>query len=143
MWCGSPSQTPNDSNPIINTPNNSDDDGNNDDQNENEENENEENINDEKDKNENDDDLSNNAPIDSITSYTMNDVATNNTESSCRTAIRGKVYNLTARVDAHPGGDKNILRLCWIDGTEAFEKQHGGKSKPEDTLAWFQIGLLN
>jgi cytochrome b involved in lipid metabolism len=75
--------------------------------------------------------------------YSAADVERHSLESDCWTSIRGAVYDLTARVDAHPGGDKNILRLCWIDGTEAFERQHGGKTKPEETLAWFQIGLLN
>lgn len=74
--------------------------------------------------------------------YSAADVERHSLESDCWTSIRGAVYDLTARVDAHPGGDKNILRLCWIDGTEAFERQHGGKTKPEETLAWFQIGLL-
>ena len=74
--------------------------------------------------------------------YSAADVERHSLESDCWTSIRGAVYDLTARVDAHPGWDKNILRLCWIDGTEAFEKQHGGKEKPEDTLVWFQIGLL-
>ena len=50
-----------------------------------------------------------------ITSYTMTDVAKNNTESSCWSAVSGKVYNLTAWISKHPGGAKNIIKICGID----------------------------
>ncbi len=101
---------------------------------------------DDQDEDDNDDNKNdaavNTPPADTTTIYAMSDIAANNTESSCRTTIRGNVYNLSARIDAHPWGDRNILRLCGIDGTAAFEGKHGGKEGPETTLAGFQIGIV-
>lgn len=78
----------------------------------------------------------------STKSYTMADVATHNNEASCWTTINGNVYDLTSFVSQHPGGDRNILKICGIDGTMAFENKHGGQNRPEQTLAGFMIGTL-
>lgn len=74
--------------------------------------------------------------------YTLAEVAVHADASSCWTAVGGKVYDLTSFIAKHPGGAENILRICGIDGTAAFEKQHGGDSKPENTLDGFYIGEL-
>ena len=74
--------------------------------------------------------------------YTMAEVATHNSAASCYTVIRGMVYDLTAWIAKHPGGENNILKLCGIDGTTSFERKHGGKDNPENTLAGFEIGVL-
>ena len=81
-------------------------------------------------------------PTPTVKSYTMAEVAAANTESNCLTVINGTVYNLTAFVNKHPGGDRNILRICGKDGTSAFNGQHGGESKPENILATFSVGVL-
>lgn len=73
---------------------------------------------------------------------TLADVANHKTESDCRTAINGKVYDVTAFFGKHPGGDRNILRTCGIDATQAFERQHGDSKKANDVLAGFEIGTL-
>ncbi len=73
---------------------------------------------------------------------TLADVAKHATESDCRTAINGKVYDVTAFFGKHPGGDKNILRTCGIDATQAFEKKHGGNTKANNVLEGFEIGTL-
>lgn len=78
-----------------------------------------------------------------LPTYTLADVAAHNEEASCWTAINGQVYDLTAFIKKHPGGDRNILRICGIDGSQAFNAQHGGKTRPEETLAWFEIGTLS
>jgi hypothetical protein len=54
----------------------------------------------------------------------------------------GVVYDLTAWINRHPGGDKNILSLCGLDGTAAYNSVHAGQSKPANVLAGFEIGLL-
>lgn len=77
-----------------------------------------------------------------VKSYTMTEVSAANTESNCLTVINGTVYNLTAFINKHPGGDRNILRICGKDGTSAFSGQHGGESKPENMLATFDVGVL-
>ncbi|MCB9809618.1 cytochrome b5 domain-containing protein [Candidatus Peribacteria bacterium] len=75
-------------------------------------------------------------------SFTLAQVAEHATEEDCYTTINGLVYDLTAYVHQHPGGDRNILRICGIDGTAAFEGKHGGERRPEQTLAGFEIGTL-
>jgi cytochrome b involved in lipid metabolism len=42
---------------------------------------------------------------------------------------------VTAFFTKHPGGDKNLFRVCGIDATEIFKKQHGDASKPNNILA--------
>ncbi|MBP9751464.1 MAG: cytochrome b5 domain-containing protein [Candidatus Moranbacteria bacterium] len=74
--------------------------------------------------------------------YTMGEVATHKDATGCLTVIRGTVYDVTAFIDKHPGGDKNILRLCGLDGTASFEKKHGGQEKPENALKGFDVGTL-
>lgn len=81
-------------------------------------------------------------PTTSTKTYTMAEVQASNTPEKCWTTIRGNVYDVTAWIDKHPGGDKNILKLCGIDGTQAFEKKHGGQEKPENTLTGFKIGTV-
>ena len=76
------------------------------------------------------------------TAYTMAQVATHNTKDSCWAAVSGGVYDLTAWIDQHPGGDNAIKGLCGTDGTAAFTAQHRGAGKPTDTLAKFKIGTL-
>ena len=74
--------------------------------------------------------------------YSMDEVTKHNSKNSCWSVIRGKVYNLTDWVDKHPGGSDKILNICGKDGTEIFEKVHGGKEKPENILKRFEIGIL-
>ena len=74
--------------------------------------------------------------------FTIAQVATHNSEADCYSAINGNVYDLTAFITKHPGGDRNILRICGIDGSAAFNGQHGGESRPERLLAGFDIGTL-
>lgn len=39
-------------------------------------------------------------------------------------ALRGKVYNITAYIPFHPGGEKELLRCAGKDGTNLFDKTH-------------------
>ena len=74
--------------------------------------------------------------------YTKEEVAQHATESSCWSIVNGDVYDLTSYISKHPGGSRNILRICGKDGTSAFEGQHGGESRPERTLEGYKIGPL-
>jgi cytochrome b involved in lipid metabolism len=76
------------------------------------------------------------------TSFTLAQVATHNSASSCWSAINGKVYNLTSWINQHPGGKGPILSLCGTDGSAAFNGQHGGQARPASELANFYIGAL-
>ncbi len=74
--------------------------------------------------------------------YTMAQVVAHNTASSCWTAINGSVYNVTSWISQHPGGQQAIISLCGIDGSAAFNDQHGGQRRPASELASFKIGAL-
>ncbi len=76
------------------------------------------------------------------TTYTMAQVATHNSRTSCYTVISGSVYDLTSWIGQHPGGQFAILGLCGKDGTTSFNDQHGGQARPESELASFKIGTL-
>lgn len=78
----------------------------------------------------------------SATSYTLAQVATHKTASSCWTTIDRKVYDLTSWINDHPGGPAPIEGLCGTDGSAAFTAQHGSDAKPHQRLAGFQIGVL-
>ncbi len=75
-------------------------------------------------------------------SYTMAQVKTHNSSKSCWTIVSGKVYDLTAWINNHPGGPGPILSLCGVDGTAAFTAQHGGQARPASELKSFLIGAL-
>lgn len=72
----------------------------------------------------------------------MAEVTKYNSATSCYTAIGGFVYDLTSWINQHPGGSAVIKMLCGVDGTAAFNDQHGGHGKPEKTLAANKIGAL-
>ena len=74
--------------------------------------------------------------------YTLAQVSEHSTESSCWTAVDGSVYDLTPFIKKHPGGKANIMKICGIDGTKAFDSQHGGDRRPENTLEDYYLGPL-
>lgn len=74
--------------------------------------------------------------------YTLADVALHSNGASCWSAINGGVYDLTSWINQHPGGPQAILSICGIDGSAAFNDQHGGQSRPANELAGFKIGTL-
>lgn len=76
------------------------------------------------------------------TTYTMAQVAQHNDATSCWSAIDGNVYDLTSWIDQHPGGDKNILKICGIDGTSAFNSKHGESAKAQVKREEFLLGAL-
>jgi len=39
-------------------------------------------------------------------------------------ALNGMVYNITAYIPFHPGGEKELLRGAGIDGTKLFNATH-------------------
>ncbi len=75
-------------------------------------------------------------------SIALAEVANHTTESDCRTAINGTVYDVTAFFGKHPGGDKNLFRVCGLDATQVFERKHGGDTRAKNVLAGFEIGTL-
>lgn len=80
------------------------------------------------------------APTPTTPSYTLAQVKTHASSSSCWTIVQSTVYDLTPFIRLHPGGSSAILSLCGKDGTTAFENQHGGQRRPANELAGLEIG---
>ena len=78
----------------------------------------------------------------SSTTYTLSDVAKHNTSTDCWTTVNGGVYDVTSWISKHPGGQQAIIGMCGIDGSDAFNGQHGGQRRPANELASFKIGTL-
>ena len=82
------------------------------------------------------------ANVDTTKTYTLADVATHKTASDCWTTVNGSVYNVTSWIKQHPGGSQTIISMCGIDGSGAFDGQHGGQKRPTNELVTFKIGTL-
>lgn len=74
--------------------------------------------------------------------HTLAEVALHKDASSCWSVINNNVYDLTSWIEQHPGGERNILKICGTDGSSAFNGKHGGQENPEDQLNAFYIGVL-
>ena len=81
-------------------------------------------------------------PVQSPRTFTMAQIATHNSESSCYTVVSGSVYDLTPFVGKHPGGMGRILSICGKDGSAAFSDQHEEDRRPANELAKLKIGTL-
>jgi cytochrome b involved in lipid metabolism len=55
--------------------------------------------------------------------------------------IGGNVYDITKYVKIHPGGVKNIMKVCGVNGTDVFTRKHAGDEKPNFMLKSMQIGV--
>jgi cytochrome b involved in lipid metabolism len=75
-------------------------------------------------------------------SFTMGQVSANKSAAKCWSVINGNVYDLTAWINAHPGGEGAITSLCGIDGTQDFLAMHRNQSKPESRLSTLLLGPL-
>ncbi len=76
------------------------------------------------------------------TAYTLAQVAIHKQKTDCWTTIDGGIYDLTQWISKHPGGAEAIISLCGIDGSDAFNGQHGGQRRPASELTGFKIGIL-
>jgi cytochrome b involved in lipid metabolism len=74
--------------------------------------------------------------------FSAMDVAAHGSVSSCYVIVGGKVYDLTAWIDQHPGGAQAIMNLCGKDGTTQFSNQHGSNAQAQAALASYLIGDL-
>ncbi|KAJ1913751.1 hypothetical protein H4219_005074 [Mycoemilia scoparia] len=73
--------------------------------------------------------------------YTLEEIAKHNKPDDCWVAIQGFVYNVTAYLDFHPGGRKQLMRAAGKDGTEMFKKMHSWVNAPH-ILDKCCIGML-
>lgn len=74
--------------------------------------------------------------------YTLAQVSSHDSASSCWSAINGGVYDLTAWVNRHPGGKASILMICGKDGSGLYSMQHGRSNKVASILKDYKIGDL-
>ncbi len=77
--------------------------------------------------------------------YNLSQVSTHNTESDCWAIVNGKVYDITAYINQHPGGKPNIIKACGVEATSMFETKPNGKPHSENaknTLESFYKGDL-
>ncbi|KAG2177079.1 hypothetical protein INT43_007735 [Umbelopsis isabellina] len=56
--------------------------------------------------------------------YTLDEVREHRTQDDAWTVLNGKVYNMSAYVNFHPGGVKDVMRIAGRDGTKLFMMTH-------------------
>ena len=78
-----------------------------------------------------------------LPTYTKTQVEAHRTVSNCWSVVNGNVYDLTDWVARHPGGQRAIKALCGINGSNAYNHEHGGASQMAKTLASFKIGTFD
>lgn len=66
--------------------------------------------------------------------YTLEEVATHNTETDCWMVIEGKVYDATMFIPTHPGG-KAIIKGCGTNATTLFTERPTNNKGPHPSQA--------
>ncbi|XP_027336410.1 cytochrome b5-like [Abrus precatorius] len=56
-----------------------------------------------------------------VKTFTFEEVAKHNNKNDCWIIVNGKVYDVTAFLDDHPGGDEALLTATEKDATTDFE----------------------
>ncbi|KAJ3196915.1 hypothetical protein HK101_007280 [Irineochytrium annulatum] len=68
-------------------------------------------------------------------------VAAHSTNKDCWMIVHGKVYDISAFLDEHPGGEDVLLEQAGKDATEAFE-EIGHSSDARDMLVKYLKGTF-
>ena len=79
-------------------------------------------------------------------SLTPSELTKHNSASSCWLLISGKIYDVTAYLNSHPGGEAEILKTCGTDATVIYgNRDNTGthSSSANAMLADYFIGNLN
>ncbi|KAF9124347.1 hypothetical protein BGW39_008286 [Mortierella sp. 14UC] len=79
--------------------------------------------------------------VESFGRYTLEDVKQHKSYDDAWTVLNGKVYNMTAYLPFHPGGEKEIMRCAGRDGTRLFNLTHKWVNY-EYMLKECQVGFL-
>jgi 4-hydroxysphinganine ceramide fatty acyl 2-hydroxylase len=76
--------------------------------------------------------------------YTSEDVAEHNTHASCWVSRQGKIYDVSAFLPDHPGGDDLILKHAGknIEDTMKDSGEHDHSDSAYDMLEEYVIGKL-
>ena len=78
--------------------------------------------------------------------YTVAQVASHSSSGSCWLIISDKVYDVTAYIPFHPGGQNRIISRCGTDSTSAFltsSAGHAHSQSAKNLLAGYYIGDLD
>nr|XP_055067145.1 cytochrome b5 reductase 4-like isoform X1 [Misgurnus anguillicaudatus] len=59
-----------------------------------------------------------------LVEVTDDELKKHNSRNDCWTCIRGMVYNISAYMDFHPGGEAELMRAAGIDSTDLFDQVH-------------------
>lgn len=62
--------------------------------------------------------------VDTLTRVTPSMLKLHNKRDNAWSAFGGKVYNITAYIPYHPGGEKELMRVAGRDGTKLFASTH-------------------
>lgn len=85
------------------------------------------------------------SPTSAPAKISLQDLSVKNSVAECWTSLNGKVYNITAYIPRHPGGEKAISGACGGDLAK-FSASHPGGSfdsaKLQGLLTSYQIGEL-
>ncbi|KAL5285812.1 CYB5A.2 family protein [Megaselia abdita] len=73
--------------------------------------------------------------------YTLAEVAKNNTNKNCWLVIHNNIYDVTAFLNEHPGGEEVLIEQAGKDATEHFEDV-GHSTDARDMMKKFKIGEL-
>jgi len=73
---------------------------------------------------------------------TLEELAGHNTRSDCWVSIHGRVYDVTAFLEEHPGGEDVLLEQAGQESTEVFE-DIGHSEDARELMKKFDIGELD
>jgi cytochrome b involved in lipid metabolism len=76
------------------------------------------------------------------TTFTLAEVSQHASEDSCYTVVGSNVYDITSYIPYHPGGKRDIMKICGRDGSSLFTGKHGDDQKALDQLQKMYIGKL-
>ncbi|KAI9342787.1 cytochrome b5-like protein [Zopfochytrium polystomum] len=71
--------------------------------------------------------------------FSFDEVSKHSSKTDCWMVVHGKVYDVTAFLEEHPGGEEVMLEQGGKDATEAFE-DIGHSESARQTLAKYIIG---
>jgi len=74
--------------------------------------------------------------------YTWEEISRHNSASSLWIVFDGKIYDVTAWKDEHPGGEEVLLEAAATDATDAFEDV-GHSSDAQEQRKKYLIGVVD
>lgn len=66
--------------------------------------------------------------------YTLAEISAHSTETDCWTAVNGKIYNVSAFIKNHEGGERSILEACGVDSTLAFQRERAHQREDSESM---------